>query len=52
MKYYFVAVEDRVTHERVVVGAMLTVDEVRELIKVLNKYNSTDILILKGDEII
>lgn len=45
MKYYYVNVKDRVTEECVTVGAMLTCYEARELIKVLEKFNATDILI-------
>lgn len=45
MKYYFVSVQDRQTEECVTVGAMLTCFEANELIKVLEKYNATDLLI-------
>lgn len=50
MKYYFVNVEDRQTHDVVTVGAMLTIAEVRELIGILQKYNATDLLIYKCEE--
>lgn len=50
MKWYFVNVEDRTTHECVCVGAMLTINEVHELISCLEKFNSTDILIYKKEE--
>ena len=50
MKYYYVNVEDRQTHEVVTVGAMLTLSECRELIGVLQKYNATDLLIYKCEE--
>lgn len=45
MKYFFVNVRDRVTDECVTVGAMLSCYEARELIRILEKYNATDILI-------
>lgn len=50
MKYYYVNVEDRQTHDVVTVGAMLTLDEVRHLISVLEHYNATDLLIYKCEE--
>lgn len=50
MKYYYVTVEDRQTHANVVVGAMLTLSECRELMSVLNRYNSCDLLILRFEE--
>lgn len=50
MIYYYVQVRDRITDESVVVGAMLTAQEAREIISVLNKYNATDIMIVRGIE--
>lgn len=50
MKYYYVNVQDRITGECVTVGAMLTLDECRELIGVLQRFNATDLLISKFDE--
>ena len=48
--WYYVNVEDRVTHNCVCVGSMLTLNEVRELIGVLNKFNATDLLIYYDKE--
>lgn len=50
MKWYYVNVQDRVTGECVTVGAMLTLDECRHLIGVLQHYNATDLLIYKCEE--
>ncbi len=48
--YYYVNVQDRVSGECVTVGAMLTLEECRELMSVLNRYNSCDLLIYRGVE--
>lgn len=50
MKYYYVNVMDRQSGNVVTVGAMLTIDECRELMRVLNHYNACDLLIYKGEE--
>lgn len=50
MIYYYVNVVDRVHGDTVTVGAMLTVDEAREIISFLSKYNATDFEIVKGIE--
>ena len=50
MKWFYVAVEDRVSKENVVVGSMLTISEVKELVGFLEKFNATDFLIIKGEE--
>ena len=52
MKYYYVNVQDRVTKQVVCVGAMLTLAECRELISCLNRFNATDLLIYKEEEIL
>lgn len=51
MKWYYVNVQDRQTGECVTVGSMLTLAECRELIGVLMKYNSSDLLIYKEEEV-
>ena len=48
--YYYVNVVDRLHGDTVTVGAMLTLEETRELIRVLQKYNATDIEIIRGIE--
>lgn len=48
--WYFVAVKDRITEHVVTVGSMLTHDEAKEIIRFLEKYNSTDFMIIKGVE--
>lgn len=50
MIYYYVNVVDRLHGDTVTVGAMLTLEETRELIRVLQKYNATDIEIIRGIE--
>lgn len=50
MKWYSVAVEDRLTDDQVVVGSMLTFSEAKELIKALEKFNSTDLYIFYFEE--
>lgn len=50
MKYYYVNVEDRQSGACVTVGAMLTLDECRELMRILNHFNSCDLLIYKCEE--
>lgn len=50
MRYYYVNVEDRQTGDCVTVGSMLDLSEVRELIKVLNRFNSCDLLIYYKEE--
>lgn len=50
MKWYYVNVQDRVTGQCVCVGAMLTIEECRHLIGVLQHYNSTDLIIYKAEE--
>lgn len=52
MKYYYVNVQDRQTGDCVTVGAMLTIEECRELMRVLNHYNSCDLLIYKEEEVL
>lgn len=49
MKYYYVNVQDRVTGQCVTVGCMLSLAECSELLRILNKYNATDLLIYKED---
>lgn len=50
MIYYYVNVVDRLTGDTVTVGAMLTLEETRELIKSLMKFNATDFQIVRGIE--
>ena len=50
MIYYYVNVVDRISGESVTVGAMLTLEETRELIKSLKKFNATDFEIVRGIE--
>ena len=50
MIYYYVNVVDRVHGDTVTVGAMLSADEARELIRFLEKYNATDFQIVRGIE--
>lgn len=49
MKFYYVNVQDRITEECVTVGALLTLSEAMELLRVLEKYNATDLLIYKEE---
>lgn len=48
--WFYVNVIDRLTDECVRVGSMLTLAELRELVFVLQKFNSTDLIISKGVE--
>lgn len=50
MIYYSVSVIDRQTKEEVVVGSMLETFEAAELIRILEKYNSTDLQIVRNRE--
>lgn len=49
MRYFYVNVCDRVTDDTVTVGSLLTASEALELMRVLEKYNATDLLIYKEE---
>lgn len=50
MRYYYVNVVDRQSGDTVTVGAMLSAEEARELIRFLEHYNATDFQIVRGIE--
>lgn len=47
MIYFDIYVEDRVSKEKVCVGSLLAKSEAIELLRVLEKYNATDLHIYK-----
>lgn len=49
MIYYDVYVKDRLTDEEVCVGSMLIKHETIELMQILQKYNATDLEIIRKE---